>query len=109
MFVAMNRFQVLPGKNEEFERIWRERETYLDGVPGFLRFALLRNDGGHGTEPNPGEYLSHSTWASREAFMAWTNSESFRKGHAQGSLMGILAGPPVVSLYEAVLEQEARP
>ena len=108
MFIAMNRFRVLPDKGEEFERIWRERETYLDGVPGFLRFALLRNAGGHGTAADPGEYISHSTWASRAAFDAWTESEAFRKGHAQGSLMGILAGPPAVVMYDAVIEQEAR-
>lgn len=107
MFIAMNRFQVAPDKNEEFERIWRERETYLDGVPGFVRFALLRNGGGHGTPPNRGEYVSHSTWASREAFEAWTNSPNFARGHAQGSLMGILTGPPTVTLYDAVLEQDA--
>ncbi len=108
MFVAMNRFKVVPEKAEEFERIWRERETHLDGVPGFLRFALLRNGGGHGTAAEPGDYISHSTWASREAFTAWTESEAFRKGHAQGSLMGILQGPPVVTLYDSVLEQDAR-
>lgn len=107
MFIAMNRFQVVPDKGEQFERIWRERETYLDGVPGFVRFTLLRNGGGHGTPPNPGEYISHSTWASREAFEAWTQSPSFALGHAQGSLMGILAGPPTVTLYDAVLEQDA--
>ncbi len=99
MFVAMNRFQTVAGRAEDFERIWRERETHLDGVPGFIRFALLRGD--------EGVYVSHSTWTSREAFDGWVNSESFRKGHAQGSLMGILAGPPVVSLYDAVLEQGA--
>ena len=99
MFIAMNRFQVATGRGEDFERIWRERETYLEGVPGFIRFALLRGEGG--------EYVSHSTWASRDAFDDWTNSESFRKGHAQGSLMGILAGPPAVALYDAVLEQDA--
>ncbi|MEZ4552470.1 MAG: antibiotic biosynthesis monooxygenase [Dehalococcoidia bacterium] len=99
MFIAMNRFQVVPGQGDEFERIWRERETYLDGVPGFVRFALLRGEGG--------EYVSHSTWASRDAFVDWTNSEAFRRGHAQGSLLGILAGPPVIGLYDAVLEQEA--
>ena len=108
MFIAMNRFQVVPEKAEQFERIWRERETHLDGVPGFVRFALLRNGGGHGTPPNPGEYVSHSTWASREAFMAWTQSEAFGKGHAQGSLMGILEGPPTVTLYDTVLEQDAQ-
>ena len=99
MFIAMNRFQVVPGHGDDFERTWRERETYLNGVAGFLRFALLRGE--------DGEYLSHSTWTSRGAFDAWTNSEAFRKGHAQGSLQGILAGPPVIGLYEAVLEQEA--
>ncbi|GMU40158.1 MAG: hypothetical protein AMXMBFR23_10240 [Chloroflexota bacterium] len=100
MFIAMNRFQTVPGKGEEFERIWRERETYLDQVPGFVRFALLRGDA-------PGEYISHSTWESRQAFEDWTQSEAFRKGHAQGSLMGVLAGPPQIGLYEAALTQEA--
>lgn len=99
MFIAMNRFQVAPGRGDDFERIWRERETHLDGVPGFVRFALLRGDGG--------DYVSHSTWESREAFEAWMSSDAFRRGHAQGSLAGILAGPPVVGLYEAVLQQEA--
>ncbi len=99
MFIAMNRFQVVPGRGDDFERTWQERETYLNGVPGFVRFALLRGD--------DGEYVSHSTWTSREAFDAWTNSESFRKGHSQGSLIGILAGPPAIGLYDAVLEQEA--
>lgn len=101
MFIAMNRFQVVPGRADEFERIWRERDTYLDGVPGFIRFALLRGD--------DGEYVSHSMWASRGAFDAWTNSDSFRKSHAQGSLSGILAGPPAIGLYDAVLEEEAKP
>ena len=100
MFIAMNRFQVVSGRGDDFERIWRERESYLDGVPGFVRFALLRGENG--------EYVSHSTWDSREAFEAWMDSESFRNGHAQGSLMGVLAGPPVIGLYDALLEKEAR-
>ena len=44
MFIAMNNFKVAPGKGEEFERIWRERDTYLKDVPGIIRFALLRGD-----------------------------------------------------------------
>lgn len=101
MFIAMNRFRVAPGRGDDFERIWRERDTYLDGVPGFMRFALLRGE--------DGEYVSHSMWASREAFDRWTNSDSFRKSHAQSSLSGILAGPPAIGLYDAILEQEAKP
>lgn len=100
MFVAMNNFKVVEGKESEFEEIWKSRETYLQGVPGFVRFALLRGDGG--------EYVSHSTWETRDAFIAWTQSEAFVKGHRQGgSLMGVLAGPPQLRTFEAVIEQDA--
>ena len=40
MFVAMNRFRVVPAREGEWERIWKERESHLQGVPGFLEFAL---------------------------------------------------------------------
>jgi heme-degrading monooxygenase HmoA len=101
MFIAMNNFKVLPGKGSEFEEVWRSRKSYLDGVPGFVRFALLRGD----TE---GEYISHSTWESRDAFMAWTQSEAFVQGHrGGGSMQGILAGPPVIKLFDSVIDQEA--
>ena len=96
MFVAMNRFSVAPGKEADFETIWRERETHLQGVPGFMQFALLRGD-------NPGDYISHSTWRDRQSFIDWTQSEAFTAGHRQGSLMGILQGPPQIGLYEAVI------
>ncbi len=99
MFVAMNQFSVAAGKEEEFERIWKERETYLEGVPGFVQFALLRGDA-------EGEYISHSTWESRDAFVAWTESEAFVQGHRQGgSLMGVLQGPPALKTFEAVIVQ----
>lgn len=97
MFVAMNRFRVAEGREAEFERIWRERQSYLQGVPGFVQFALLRGDADR-------EYLSHSTWRDRAAFLAWTQSEAFVAGHRQGgSLMGVLEGPPQLSTYEAVI------
>ena len=101
MFIAMNRFKVNEGKGEAFEARWRNRTSYLDQVPGFVHFALLKGD-------NPGEYVSHSMWASREAFMAWTKSENFAAGHRQGSVQDELAEHPVVSLYEAVIEEGAR-
>jgi heme-degrading monooxygenase HmoA len=100
VFIAMNNFKVAPGKEEQFEQVWKTRETHLQAVPGFVRFALLRGDG-------QGEYVSHSTWESREAFLDWTKSEAFIAGHRQGgSMMGVLEGPPVVKLFDAVIEQE---
>jgi heme-degrading monooxygenase HmoA len=98
MFIAMNNFKVAPGRDAEFEARWRERETFLDQVPGFVQFALLKGDA-------PGEYISHSLWESRAAFEAWTRSAAFAAGHRQGSVAGILEGPPHVKLYDVILEQ----
>jgi heme-degrading monooxygenase HmoA len=99
MFIAMNTFKVAEGKGPEFEEIWKNRDTYLKDVPGIIRFALLRGD-------TSGEYISHSTWESRDAFMAWMQSPAFAAGHRGGSLMGVLEGPPSPKMFEAVLEQE---
>ena len=96
MFIAMNNFKVASGKAEEFERTWRERQSYLEGVPGFVRFALLKAEA-------EGEYISHSTWEDRAAFVSWVNSEAFVQGHRQGSLQGILEGPPEIKTYEAII------
>ena len=99
MYIAMNRFKVVAGKEDDFEQIWRGRQSHLKGVPGFVQFALLKAETAE-------EYISHSTWADREAFIAWTQSEAFAAGHRQGSLAGILEGPPQVSTYEAIIVEE---
>lgn len=105
MFLAMNRFRIAPGFEEGFEKIWRERETYLSEVPGFKTFALLK---GPRVEPEDGPaytlYASHSVWASRDAFTAWTQSEHFRKAHAQAHApKGTYLGPPQLETFEQVV------
>ena len=42
MYIAMNRFHVNAGREEVFEEIWRTRDSYLDQVPGFKEFHLLK-------------------------------------------------------------------
>ena len=44
MFIAMNRFKIVPGKEAEFEKVWSERDTHLNGVDGFKEFHLVRGD-----------------------------------------------------------------
>ena len=44
MFIAMNKFQVVPERENDFETIWKERDSYLQEVPGFVQFALLRGE-----------------------------------------------------------------
>ena len=31
MFLAMNRFKIVKGREEDFETIWKERDTHLQG------------------------------------------------------------------------------
>lgn len=100
MFIAMNRFKIAPGRETEFVDIWRNRETYLDSVPGFKQFHLL-----HG--PSNEEYTlfaSHSIWESRQAFEAWTHSEEFRKAHSgAGGAKGLYLGHPQFEGFEVVV------
>jgi len=79
MFIAMNRFKVRKGAEEDFEQVWLSRETHLEDVPGFMTFHLLK-----GPERDDHVlYASHSQWRSQGDFEAWTRSEAFRKAHAR--------------------------
>ena len=80
MYIAMNRFRIAPGREQEFEQVWRERDSYLDQVEGFRGFRLLRGETGEAATI----FISHSEWESREAFSAWTDSEAFTKAHRRG-------------------------
>jgi len=78
MFIAMNRFRVRRGKEDDFERLWLERDSYLKEVPGFVAFHLLRGP----TSDEHTLFASHTIWQSREAMEEWTRSEAFRAAHA---------------------------
>ena len=100
MFIAMNRFHIAKGFEEGFEKIWRERDSYLSEVPGFESFALLKGP----EREDHVLYSSHTVWRSREDFEAWTNSDHFRKAHAQASApKGTYLGHPELETFEAVL------
>lgn len=100
MFIAMNRFKIARGREEDFIEIWKNRDSHLDGVPGFRQFKLLRG-------PDADDhtlFASHSVWDSREAFEEWTRSEAFRLAHRNaGDTRGIYLGHPQLEMFEAVL------
>jgi heme-degrading monooxygenase HmoA len=101
MFIAMNRFKVLPGEESAFEDVWLSRDTFLAGVPGFTSFHLLR---GPKLEDHT-LYSSHTVWASKAAFEAWTKSEAFRKAHAgAGSNKPMYMGHPNFEGFEVLQE-----
>ncbi|MGM0586639.1 MAG: antibiotic biosynthesis monooxygenase family protein [Pseudomonadota bacterium] len=101
MFFAMNRFRIAPGREAEFEAVWRERDSRLKEVPGFLEFRLLKG-------PEKGDhvlYVSHSAWESREAFEAWTRSEAFRHAHASaGATKDLYLSAPELETFESVVQ-----
>ena len=100
MFIAMNRFRIALGAEAGFEELWRQRDSYLSEVGGFVSFALLKGP----QRDDHVLYASHTVWESKAAFEAWTRSEHFRKAHAQRSApKGTYLGHPDLELFEAVL------
>ena len=77
MYIAMNRFKVLRGMEDEFEAVWQNRKRRLDGVLGYLEFHMLKS------EPAEGHtlYASHTVWETKEHFVAWTKSDAFAQAH----------------------------
>ncbi len=102
MYIAMNRFRIREGREPDFERAWRERNSYLHEVPGFQKFHLLRGAAKEGATT----YVSHSPWDSEQAFVNWTESDAFRKAHQNArSPEGTLIGPPQFEGFQVVLEK----
>jgi heme-degrading monooxygenase HmoA len=99
MYIAMNNFRVHASRTGEFEDAWRSRESFLAGVLGFREFHLLR---GPVDETGARLYASHTVWEDEASFRAWTESEAFRKAHAQGTVSGLLAAPPKFVGWEVV-------
>ncbi len=106
MFIAMNRFKVVKGAEADFEQVWATRKTRLDEMPGFIAFHLLK-----GPERDDHTlYSSHTTWASKAEFTAWTQSEQFRASHRNaGQNRPLYLGPPEFEGFETVLSEVGSP
>ncbi|MFH3479322.1 MULTISPECIES: antibiotic biosynthesis monooxygenase [unclassified Xanthobacter] len=102
MFIATNRFKVKHGSEAAFETVWRERDTYIAAVPGFVAFDLCRG-------PEKEEYtlyISHTVWATKADFEAWTKSDAFRLAHRKAgestNTVNYIGGPEFEG-FESVL------
>ncbi len=97
MFIAMNRFRVAKGSEDDFEQVWLTRDTHLDKVPGFVEFHLLK-----GPEAEDHTlFASHTIWENRAAFEAWTKSEAFRAAHrSAGGNKPLYLGHPQFEGFE---------
>ena len=100
MYIAMNRFKIIIGKEKDFEEIWASRDSYLKNVPGFIDFHLVKGI----TNDDYTLYASHSTWKSQNDFINWTKSESFRLAHKNsGKHKGLYIGNQNFEGYRVVI------
>ncbi|WP_448951318.1 antibiotic biosynthesis monooxygenase family protein [Labrys neptuniae] len=104
MYIAMNRFQVKTESTADFETVWRDREVYIDKLPGFVSFHLLRGP----EREDHVLYSSHVVWRSKADFEAWTQSEAFRLSHRNaGKGPALTLGHPVFEGFEVLQTLEA--
>tara|TARA_B100000963_G_scaffold116678_1_gene101683 strand:+ start:543 stop:845 length:303 start_codon:yes stop_codon:yes gene_type:complete len=100
MFIAMNRFKIIKGKEKEFENVWKNRDSHLEKVPGFKSFNLIKglaND-------DFTLYASHSIWNSKQDFLNWTQSEEFKLAHKNaGQHKKLYINSPNFEGFEKVL------
>ena len=100
MYIAMNRFKIVKGKEQDFEKIWKERDSHLEGVKGFKKFNLIKGK----SEEKYTLYASHSEWNTEDDFINWTKSEAFRKAHkGSGKHSGIYIGHPEFEGFRVIL------
>lgn len=53
----MNRFKVKIGQEEAFETLWKNRDSHLKSVPGFVSFHLMKGPEGEGCRLNASHRL----------------------------------------------------
>jgi heme-degrading monooxygenase HmoA len=101
MFIAMNRFKVLKDATQDFEQLWLSRESRLHELDGFVEFHMLRG-------PERADhvlYSSHTIWASKAHFEAWTRSGQVRASHTRastGSNKPLTLGHPEFEGFEVI-------
>ena len=101
MFLAMNRFKVNAGHEQDFEDVWKGRKSTLDEMKGFREFQLMR--GPFNEDDNYTLFASHTIWETEEDFVAWTKSDNFREAHKNaGNNSGLYQGHPQFEGFNSV-------
>lgn len=103
MFIAMNRFKVVKGRERDFENVWKSRQSRLHERPGFIVFHLLKGP----QRSDHTLYASHALWETKQNFTDWTQSEHFREAHKNaGQNRDLYLGGPEFEGFDVVLVEE---
>jgi heme oxygenase (mycobilin-producing) len=93
----MNRFQVEPGRDDEFLALWTRTSQYFRRQPGFLSLRL------HRAVSTEAEYrwVNVANWDSEEHFRAAHTTDEFRAAVTQPGWENFPSSP---MLYQVVTE-----
>lgn len=107
MFISINHIPVTPGREEDFEAMFRARERAVEDQPGFLSLDVLKPGmkmlmGSGQMEKVDNEYQVLTRWETEDAFRQWIHSDAFKKAHARSHDPSIFAGKSYLTLHHAV-------
>jgi heme-degrading monooxygenase HmoA len=106
MFISINHIPVAEGREEDFERMFKERERAVETMDGFLSIDVLKPGmkmlmGGAPEKVN-NEYQVLTRWRDEAAFHGWVKSEAFKKAHSREVDATIFNGRSYLTLHKAV-------
>jgi heme-degrading monooxygenase HmoA len=104
MYIVMNRIPVNPEYWGDFEQRFMQRRGLVDQEPGFIRNLVLRPD-----EKSSDYHVIMTLWQDRQAFVDWTESDSFRQAHARAreTPAEMYAGRNFLEMFEVVSDSTA--
>ena len=96
MYIVHNRIEVPADEADAFQEVFTaSMRTTLDGVPGLSRTTLLKPT----KEGQP--WVSTMEFDTKDDFMAWLGSESFKAAHANVHAPGMQA-PAGIEAFDVV-------
>lgn len=107
MFISINHIPVTPGREADFENMFKARERAVEDQPGFISLDVLKPGqrmimGTGKTETVDNEYQVLTRWENEDAFLNWVRSDAFKKAHARSHDPGIFAGKSYLTLHHSI-------
>lgn len=90
-FVAISRFRVANGMDQEVREAFCARPHLVDDAPGFIRMQVLS------PEEDASEFWLVTEWADEPSFREWHRGHQFRESHA-GIPRGLKLDPAVTEV-----------
>lgn len=95
MYVVMNVLDIAADKKDKMAEIFSKSGERMKQVPGCLEFLYL-------DAPGENKQIVYTKWETKDAFVAWRDSEEFRTAHQQRHERGITASGSKIEVYEVV-------